>query len=72
MTLHRRWDDVVQTSRARLELANTCVLYYPVILFADSEGPDAQSDLGLRCPHKPEHKFSHGEAQLYMHGLLSS
>ena len=30
----------------------------------DSKGPDAQADLGLRCPHMPEDTFSHGIAQL--------
>ena len=35
------------------------ILQYPIILQADSEGPDqtahiVQSDLGLRCPHLPQ------------------
>ena len=34
-----------------------------MILLADSEGPDAQADLGLRCPHKSEDTISHGAAQ---------
>ena len=40
------------------------ILSYPVILVADSEGPDqtAQADLGLRCPIMPEDTFSHDVA----------
>ena len=42
------------------------ILWYPMILLADSEGPDqtAQADLCLLCPHIPEHTFSHGAAQV--------
>ena len=30
-----------------------------MILLADCEGPDQLADLGNRCPHMPEDKFSH-------------
>ena len=31
---------------------------------------DAQDDLGLRCPHKPEDTFSHGENQIILAGTV--
>ena len=31
-----------------------------------SDCADAQSDLGLRCPHMPEETFSHGAAHTYL------
>ena len=44
--------------------------FYPMVLLADSEGPnqtaDAQADLGLRCSHMPEDLFSHGADYLIM------
>ena len=43
------------------------ILLCPVILLADSEGPD-QSDLGLRCLHMPEDTPSHG----VVHSLQSN
>ena len=36
------------------------ILYCPMILLADSEGPD----MGLRCPHIPRDTFSHDEAHM--------
>ena len=40
----------------------------PTILLADSEVPnhcaDAQTDLGLHCPHMLEDTFSHGVTQM--------
>ena len=43
-------------------------MWYPIILFADSEGPDqtakALADLRLRCPHLLEDTFSHGVAKM--------
>ena len=38
-----------------------------MIMLAESEDPDqtdAKADLGLRCPHMPEDKFSHGASKL--------
>ena len=44
------------------------ILWYHMILLADSEGPDqavdVQAELGLRCPHMPKDTFSHGAAQV--------
>ena len=44
------------------------ILQYPMILYADREGPDqtahAQVDPGLRYPHMPEGTFAHGAAQI--------
>ena len=47
-----------------------------MILLSDSEDPNqtanAQSDLGLRCPHMPEYTFSHGEARFSLFYPTSS
>ena len=49
------------------------ILLYPMILLADSEGPDqiadAQADLGHHCPHTPD-TFSNGMAYI-MKALIS-
>ena len=37
-------------------------------LFADSEGPE-QADLGFRCLHMPEDKFSHDAAHLMLENI---
>ena len=40
------------------------ILWYPVILLAESEA--AQADLGLRFPHMLKDTFSHGLAHIFI------
>ena len=42
-------------------------MWYPMILLADSEGPDQ----GLRCPHMYEDTFSRGAAWIISHLTLN-
>ena len=51
----------------RVFALNTYILYYPMTLLADSEGPDqtahSQAQLGLRCPHILEDTFLLGRSK---------
>ena len=47
----------------RVFAVHSFFLWYPVIMLADSEGPD----LGLRCPHMLADTFSPGEAHINNH-----
>ena len=50
----------------RAFVLNSYNLRYPMILLADSEGPDqtSQAVLGFRCLYMPEDSFSHSMAHM--------
>ena len=52
------------------------IMEYTMILLANSECPDqtarnAQADLGRRCPHTPEDKFSHDAVHIRIYFTIS-
>ena len=62
-------------SNTRPFAVHSCILPYPMILIADSEGPDQTARMrraiwALCCSHMPENRFLYGTAHLVLKAVL--